>query len=191
MTRTGIFGGSFNPVHNGHVRLAQALVEGNWVDEVWMMVSPQNPLKAHADLADEHVRLELARLAVAGVQGVYVSDFEFYLPRPSYTWRTLERLEESYPDRSFTLIMGADNWRIFPQWRRSDDLLLRYSIIVYPRGEAAVDEHALPPNVRLFNAPLFPWSSTEIRQRIRSGESVRGMVPPAVARAIARKHLYV
>lgn len=190
MTRTGIFGGSFNPVHFGHVRLAQALVERKWVDEVWLMVSPQNPLKAQADLADEHVRLELARLAVADVSGVGASDFEFQLPRPSYTWRTLERLEEAFPDRSFTLIMGADNWRIFPQWRRSEDILFRYSIIVYPRGGSAVDELALPPNVRLFHAPLFPWSSTVIRSRIRQGESISGMVPPGVAKAIAQKRLY-
>ena len=125
MTRTGIFGGSFNPVHFGHVRLAQALVERKWVDEVWLMVSPQNPLKAQADLADEHVRLELARLAVADVSGVGASDFEFQLPRPSYTWRTLERLEEAFPDRS---ILAADPpWTSLHCRPTSDCFMLRCS----------------------------------------------------------------
>lgn len=190
MKRIGIFGGSFNPIHNGHLGLASAFVARRWVDEVWLMVSPQNPLKQHAGLMDENVRLELARLAVEGVSGVQASDFEFHLPRPSYTWRTLAALEETYRDDVFVLIMGADNWQIFPQWKKAADLLRRYEIIVYPRPGIAVDASSLPEHVRLFDAPLFPWSSTEIRQRLHAGLPIDGMVPEAVARVIGERHLY-
>lgn len=190
MKRIGIFGGSFNPVHNGHVGLARALVLQNWVDEVWLLVSPQNPLKQRAELADEQIRFRLAGLAVAEIPGVEASDFEFNLPRPSYTFRTMEALEAVCPEAKFSLIMGGDNWNIFPHWKKYEQLLERYAIIVYPRPGFIVDTSNMPQNVRLFEAPLYPWSSTDVRNRIHSGLPVDHMLPSAVAHEINRLHLY-
>ena len=106
MIRTGIFGGSFNPIHNGHISLARQLREKAGLDEVWLMVSPQNPLKAQADLLDDQIRMEMARLAVEGETGIIASDYEMHLPKPSYTWNTLEALKRDYPDREFVLMIG-------------------------------------------------------------------------------------
>ena len=110
MKRTGLFGGSFNPIHNGHISLALQLKEQAGLDEVWLMVSPQNPLKLASDLLDDEQRLQMARLAVEHVEGIVVSDYEMHLPRPSYTWNTLEALKQDFPDCEFVLMIGGDNW---------------------------------------------------------------------------------
>ena len=122
MTRTGIYGGSFNPIHNGHVSLARHLIGQGLVDEVWLVVSPQNPFKADASLLDEQCRLSLARLAVEHEPGIEVSDVEFALPRPSFMSSTLRTLSARYPQREFSLIIGADNWVRFPQWHEAHRL---------------------------------------------------------------------
>ena len=132
--RTGIFGGSFNPVHKGHIALAEQILQLGLLDEIWLMVSPQNPLKENNDLWDDQFRLQLARLAVAGHPNIQVSDFEFGLPRPSYTYCTLRALKKTYPQHSFTLIIGADNWNCFHKWINYDEILKEYPIIVYPRA---------------------------------------------------------
>ena len=129
---TGIYGGSFNPIHEGHVCLAKALAESGFVDEMWLLVSPQNPFKVNAELLDDEERLHLARLAVADVPGVEVCDREFTLPRPSYMYNTLTALSAEHPDREFVLVIGADNWERFPDWYRSKDILSAYRVIVYP-----------------------------------------------------------
>ena len=124
MIRTGIFGGSYNPIHIGHLALANYLCEYGELDELWFMVSPQNPFKAHSsDLWDDNLRLELVRLAVEGYPKLHASDFEFHMPRPSYTVNTLEKLREAYPDREFILIIGADNWLSFPRWKDADIIM--------------------------------------------------------------------
>ena len=115
--KVGLFGGSFDPVHRGHLALAQYLLECGAVEEVWLMVSPLNPLKSGTQLSPDAERLEMARLAAADVPGVVVSDFELHLPRPSYTWRTLRALREAHPDIEFSLIVGADNWLVFDRWQ--------------------------------------------------------------------------
>ena len=127
---TGIYGGSFNPIHEGHISLAKALAESGLVDEMWLLVSPQNPFKVNADLLDDEERLRLARLAVADVQGVEVCDREFSLPRPSYMYNTLRALSKEHPDREFVLVIGADNWERFPDWYRSKAILSQYRINV-------------------------------------------------------------
>ena len=124
--RTGIYGGSFNPIHLGHVSLAKALAESSLVDEMWLLVSPQNPFKANANLLDDEKRLRLTRLAVSDVPGVEVCDREFFLPRPSYMFNTLTALSREHPDREFVLVIGADNWERFPDWYRSSDILARH-----------------------------------------------------------------
>ena len=176
MIRTGIFGGSFNPIHNGHISLALQLKEKAGLEEVWLMVSPQNPLKQSCDLLDDEMRLEMARLAVEGVEGITVSDFEMHLPRPSYTWNTLEALSKDYPERQFVLMIGGDNWKSFDRWYRADDIKKNYEITVYTRTPG--------------DAGYIDISSTDIRQRIHEGKSIHRLVPKAVADYIKEKGLY-
>ena len=133
MKRIGIFGGSFNPIHLGHTALAAYICEQGLVDEVWLMVSPQNPLKLDLTLLDEQERLTMARLAVVPYPTLRACDFEFTLPRPSYTYHTLQALREAYPDHEFSLIIGEDNWQCFDRWYRGEDIARKTPIIVYPR----------------------------------------------------------
>ena len=167
---TGLFGGSFNPIHTGHIRLGQWLVGKGIVDELWFMVSPLNPFKqGDNDLLDDKARLQLAQLAVEGRRGLRVSDFEMHLPRPSYMVRTLEQLRLRYPNHEFCLIIGSDNWVRFPQWKESEEILRHHKLLVYPRPGYPIDAATLPRGVRLVNTPLLDISSTEIRMGIRSG----------------------
>ncbi len=181
MIRTGIFGGSFNPIHNGHISLARQLREKAGLDEVWLMVSPQNPLKAQADLLDDQIRMEMARLAVEGETGIIASDYEIHLPKPSYTWNTLEALKRDYPNREFVLMIGGDNWQLFDKWYRADDIRNQYQIIVYPRRgcKGGID-----------GLELIDISSTEIRDCIQAGKTIDHLVPKAVAEYIKEHELY-
>lgn len=189
MRRIGVFGGSFNPIHLGHLAVAQAVIHQNLVDEVWLMVSPQNPLKqAATDLAPEQDRLALARLAVKDCSNVFVSDFEMLLPRPSYTWRTMEALQEKYLEQRFSLIIGADNWLNFNRWAQHEALLAAYPLLVYPREGYPISADTLPPSVHLIDAPLFPFSSTTIRESIKNGASVEQQIPTSIL--TAAKTLY-
>ncbi len=162
----GLYGGSFNPIHTGHIRLGQWLVRHDLVDELWFLVSPQNPLKPAAGLLDDDARLSLARLAIGRKRRLRVSDFEFHLPRPSYMVTTLEGLREAYPGHDFALVIGADNWYRFPQWYQSDVILAHHRILVYPRPGFPIDGSQLPPTVSLVNTPLYDLSSTQIREAI-------------------------
>lgn len=189
MRRIGIYGGSFNPIHTGHISLAQHILSAARLDGVWLVVSPQNPLKAgNGSLIDDEVRLRLARKALEGVSGISVSDSEFHMPRPSYMWHTLRHLSETNPDVSFTLIIGADNWLDFDRWYRSRDIIAAYNVIIFPREGYPVDATKLPQGVCLVNTPLFPISSTEIRQKVARGESITGLVPAAIEEDVM--HIY-
>ena len=181
MIRTGIFGGSFNPIHQGHISLARQLREKAGLDEVWLMVSPQNPLKASADLLDDEMRMQMVRLAVEGEEGIIACDYEMHLPKPSYTWNTLQALSQDYPDREFVLMIGGDNWDLFDKWYHADDIRENYQIIVYPRRGFKGGIEGLD---------LLDISSTEIRQRIKDGESISQLVPEAVAEYITKHKLY-
>ncbi len=181
MVRTGIYGGSFNPIHNGHIALARQMLNAGLMDEVWFVVSPLNPLKkAQSDLLSDELRLEMTRLALEQEQGMMAQDFEFHLPKPSYTWNTLQAMSAHYPDRQFILIIGADNWELFPRWYHYQDILEHYSLVVYPREGTTIDADSLPPNVKLLNAQLYKVSSTQVRQRIKQGKSVRNLIPPSI-----------
>lgn len=190
MKRIGIFGGSFNPVHLGHTALAAAICEQGLVDEVWLVVSPQNPLKRNADLLDEEVRLTMVRLAVADYPMLQACDFEFRLPRPSYTYHTLQALREAYPDCEFSLIVGEDNWESFGRWYRSDEILRMTPIIVYPRSGSVTMVTPVDCRLSIVNSPLLPYSSTEIRTLIASGQDVCHMLHPDVAQYIHQYNLY-
>ena len=173
--KIGLFGGSFNPVHTGHVALARQLLQTLALDEVWLMLSPQNPLKPAGSLLSDHIRLELLQAALQGETGLKACDYELHLPLPSYTWQTLQQLEQDYPQHQFTLLIGADNWVIFHKWFRSDDILRRYPIAIYPRPGIELESSQLPEHVRLIDATLLDISSTAIRQRIALGQSISGM----------------
>ena len=187
--KTGIYGGSFNPIHVGHVSLAKALAESGLVDEMWLLVSPQNPFKVDADLLDDDERLRLARLAVADVPGVEVCDREFSLPRPSYMYNTLQALSQEHPDREFVLVIGADNWERFPDWYRSKDILASFRVIIYPRPGYKLGK--LPRRVKLADTPLLDISSTDIRRRIASEPDYDGEgLAPSVWQEIREKGYY-
>lgn len=185
--RIGVFGGSFNPIHVGHIGLARQIMQKARLDEVWFIVSPLNPFKKSAtDLLDDRLRLLLARKALEGEPGLVASDYEFHLPKPSYTWNTLQHLQADYPACSFVLIVGADNWRAFDRWAHPDYILANFEIAVYARKDCPVDEASLPAGVKLVDAGLYPVSSTEIRRRAHEGKPVSGLVPPQIEGAVTR-----
>ena len=165
------------------------MAETEFVDEIWLLVSPQNPFKVDDCLLDDALRLRLTRMAVAHEPKVEVCDREFTLPRPSYMYNTLTALSQEHPDREFVLVIGADNWERFHRWYRSDDILSAYRLIVYPRpGYACCN---VPPNVTVVDTPLLDISSTEIRRRIASEPDYNGEgLPPVVWEEIKEKNLY-
>ena len=169
--------------------MAKALAESGLVDEMWLLVSPQNPFKVDANLLDDDERLRLAQLAVEEVPGVEVCDREFSLPRPSYMYNTLKALSKEHPDRDFVLVIGADNWERFPDWYRSKDIRSTYRIIIYPRPGYTLPK--LPRRVKVADTPLLDISSTEIRQRIASEPDYDGDgLPAAVWEEIKEKGYY-
>lgn len=178
--RTGIYGGSFNPIHNGHIAIARAMLDCGAVDEVWLMVSPQNPLKQSADLLDEQLRLDMTRRATADIPCVTACDYEFHMPRPSYMWHTLQSLSRDYPDREFTLLIGADNWQVFDRWYHADDIIAHYPIRIYPRRGYDIEASTLPQNVKPVDTGLYDVSSTMVRERIRRGEDVSQLIPASI-----------
>lgn len=192
MIRTAVYGGTFDPPHSGHLMVARAALDAGLADEVWMLPSPLNPLKKGNEISAEETRLEMVRLAVAGEKGIVASDFEFHLPSPSYSIRTLRALKETFPDRQFMMLVGGDNLANFHLWREHDAILAEFGLVVYPRpGEeipAGLTHHPgvclIPPTA------LSPVSSSEIRSRVAQGLSIEGMVAPAVERFILDNHLY-
>lgn len=178
MIRTGFYGGSFNPIHNGHIALARRFLEDMKLDEVWFVVSPQNPFKRESnDLLDNQQRLQIVQTAIADEPRFHATDYEFRLPTPSYTWRTLQHLAQDEPEREFTLLIGADNWASFNRWNHHEDILAHHRIAVYPRRHFPIAPATLPPNVTLLRTPLYDISSTNIRHRIRQGMSVADVLP--------------
>lgn len=185
MRRIALFGGSFSPVHLGHIALAKAALRQLGLDEVWLVVSPHNPLKTASELWDEQLRLRLVREAVADVKGLEACGVELEMPRPSYTCMTVSRLRELYPDCRFTLLIGGDNWQLFDRWRQWRELLSACDVAVYPRG--AADKASAGANPRLapyspvwIDAPKINISSTEVRRRIAAGEAINSLVPQCV-----------
>lgn len=178
--KTGIYGGSFNPIHNGHIALARHLLQEAELDEIWFVVSPQNPFKVQQQLLDDDKRLLLVRKALAPYPQLVASDFEFSLPRPSYMWHTLQGMSAQWPDRELHLIIGADNWLCFDRWYHADDIRSTYPIIIYPRQGYDIVPSALPQGVRLVNTPLYNVSSTEIRADVAAGRDISGKVPSTI-----------
>ena len=190
--RIGIYGGSFNPIHKGHTELAASIVQQGLVDELWLLVSPLNPLKQGetSDIAEYEHRLSMARLATEDIEGVKVSDFEKNLPLPSYTITTLGELHKAYPEHEFVLVIGADNWERFPRWYHAQEIIDPYSILIYRRPGCEMDETLLPPSVQVVDTPLYDISSTEIRESVKKGRMPLKWVDRKVATYIRVHHLY-
>jgi len=163
--RTGFYGGSFNPIHKGHLALGDYLIDHRLVDECWFVVSPQNPLKKTADPADAEDRLKAVSKALEGHKNCVVSDIEFELKRPSYTVQTLRYAAEKYPEREFILLIGGDNLEVFTKWKEYNYLLENFDILVYPRPGCS---NRIPENwkrVKLLEGVMIDISSTEIRAK--------------------------
>lgn len=190
--RIGIFGGSFDPIHSGHAIIAQHIIGSGAIDRLWLMVSPLNPLKeGRPRLVSDADRLRMVEMVSRPMQGVETTAFEFTLPRPSYTIDTLNALQAKFPDDEFYLIIGADNWEVFDKWRNSDEILAKYHVLVYPRLGHKVNIPAeLGERVQLVDAPIIELSSTEIRNRLAHGKSVRYYVPDEVFNYIRHHNLY-
>lgn len=190
--RIGIYSGSFNPVHVGHISLVEYVVKQNIVDQVWLIRSPQNPLKVNSSLLSDEHRAEMLRLATKGRQGLSISTIEDNLPKPNYTINTLRALQEEYPDEEFYLIIGADNWDIFDKWKDWDIIIRDFHLIVYPRPGyeyPEIDQESFP-TVQVVDAPQFDLSSTEIRDLIKEGEPITGYVDEKVEEYIIANNLY-
>ena len=183
MKKVGLFFGSFNPIHIGHLILSNYILEHSDMDELWIVVSPQNPFKEKKTLLNDHNRLDMVELAVKNYPKIRASNIEFSLPKPSYTIDTLTYLKEKYPNYSFALIMGEDNLEGLKKWKNSEKIISDYQIIVYPRYFEKQDkeEHYLKhDNIKLINAPIIELSATEIRKMIKENKNVRPMLPPEV-----------
>lgn len=191
LPRIGILGGSFNPVHAGHIMLADYIVRFTPLSQIWLMLSPLNPLKADSSqLIDDRDRLEMLRIATENNPRLRPCDIELSMPRPSYSFDSLSLLSELYPRTRFSLIIGSDNWLIFDRWKHHDKIIRRFDPIIYPRPGYDVDPESLPPNVTLVNAPTIDISSTFIRDAIAAGKRMDAFLPPGVAEYINDNHLY-
>lgn len=190
----GLFFGSFNPIHNGHLAIARYLIDNGYCEEVWFVVSPMNPFKQDRSLLEESRRLDIVRAAIAGEPCMKACDIEFGMPRPSYTVDTLCKLSEEYKDKikqgektGFALIIGGDNLRDFHLWKDYQKIAANHRIFVYPRPGIDVSGVNFP-NVVLVQAPLFPVSSTEIREKVRKGEDIAPFVAEGTLTAICEAY---
>lgn len=185
--RIGLFFGSFNPVHNGHIGIARYLLDNGYCDKLWFVISPCNPFKVNQALLLEQDRLEMVKTAIAGDERMSACDIEFSMPKPSYTVDTLRLLSSRYPDCLFKLIIGEDNLCNFHLWKDDQWIRTHYPLLVYPRKgfECSGEEY---PGISFVDAPLFPYSSTEIRDRIRSGGDISDWVPSCLRSLVIKKY---
>jgi len=188
--KTGLFFGSFNPIHIGHLIIANHMATQTDLENVWFVVSPHNPLKPKKTLANDYDRLHLARLGIGDNPLLEVSAIEFGLPKPSYTVDTLAHLKDKYPDRAFALIMGADNLATLHLWKNYEHILEHYDLYVYQRPGVDMGERADHPRVHIAQAPLLDISATYIRDCIRNGKSVRYLLPDPVFAYLEHSNMY-
>jgi nicotinate-nucleotide adenylyltransferase len=189
--KIGLFFGSFNPIHAGHLIIAGYMAEYTDLDQIWLVVSPHNPLKNKEELIRMYDRLEMAKLATENSEKIRVSDIEFSLPQPSYTIDTLAFLKEKHPEHEFSLIMGADNLHSLKKWKNYELILRDYKIFVYPRPGYENSELIDHPSVFITETPLMEISSTFIRKAFKEGKSIRFFVPDNVLEFIESKNLYL
>lgn len=188
--KIGLLFGSFNPVHVGHLIIANYMANYTALDKVWLVVSPQNPLKKYGDLINTYDRLEMCKLATDNSTNIEVSDVELKLPQPSYTIDTLAHLKEKYPQHEFALIMGSDNLVSLPKWKNYKLILRDYQIYVYPRPGYENTDLATHPSVTITMTPLMELSATFIRKSLSEKKNVQYFVPDPVLNFIESKNLY-
>ncbi len=200
--KIGLYFGTFNPIHVGHLIIANHMAEHSDLEQIWMVVTPHNPLKKKSTLLDNHHRLEMVHLATQGYPKIKPSDFEFKLPQPNFTVNTLVRLEEKYPQHKFALIMGEDNLKTLHKWKNYEVLLNNYAIYVYPRMESSDKtsdvlaqevskmEILIHPNVKMIEAPVVEISSTFIRNNIKEGKNIQPLLPEKVWQYIDHNLFY-
>ncbi|MBQ7533832.1 MAG: nicotinate-nucleotide adenylyltransferase [Bacteroidales bacterium] len=188
--KVGLFFGSFNPIHNGHLMLANYLAEYGGLDEIWFVVSPQNPFKDKKSLLADRHRLYMVEMAIKDDERFQVCDIEFYMPQPSYTIDTLTRLQERHPNTDFYLICGMDNIESFKKWKNYEAILQYHHLMVYPRKGYSSNELVDHPSVTVVEAPEIEVSSTFIRNAIGEGKDVRYFVPKEVYKYIVDMHFY-
>jgi nicotinate-nucleotide adenylyltransferase len=187
----GLYFGSFNPIHHGHLLIAMYVLQHTQLQQLWFVVSPQNPLKPSATLLNEYQRFFLVQLAIEGESGLKASDIEFKLAKPSYTVDTLAYLQEKYPANEFSIIMGSDSFQNLPKWKNYDWLLRQYPLYIYKRPEhETLPDYPSAKSICILDAPLLPISSTDIRKKIKKGESIRYLVPDAVRMEIEKSGYY-
>ena len=187
---TGLFFGSFNPIHQGHLILAQSILNLTELNEIWFVVSPHNPLKAKSSLLNQYERMHMVELALKGHEGMQPNAIEFSLPQPSYTIHTLTHLEEKYPIRKFSLILGADNLEGFAKWKHYELILERYPLLVYPRVGHTRNPFPDHANIHLVNAPVVELSSTMIRNFIQQNKPIDFLVPDTVRDFLLKEGYY-
>lgn len=185
----GLYFGSFNPIHHGHLIIANFVCQNSNLDQLWFVVSPQNPLKPSAGLLNEYHRLYLVNMAIDGENKLRASDIEFKLPRPSFTIDTLTYLQEKYPQHQFSVIMGSDSYQNIGNWKNYQQILTDYRVFVYLRAGFEINSNA-NANITIMNAPLLQISATHIRNNIRSKKSIRYLVPDKVMEEIERNGYY-
>ncbi len=188
--KTGLFFGSFNPIHTGHLVIAQTMLESTDMENIWFIVSPQNPFKKRGNLAHEEDRYNMVQAATYDNYKFRVSDIEFTMPRPSYTVDTLAYLGEKHPDHEFSLIIGEDNLKSFHKWKNADFILDNYRLYVYPRPGGSEEKWKIHPSVSFVDAPLIDISATKIRKLVKEGKSITYLVPQAVEAYIRDKGVY-
>lgn len=190
--KIGLYFGTFNPIHVGHLIIANHMAEHADLDQVWMVVTPHNPLKKKSTLLADHHRLEMVFLATQDFPKIKPSDIEFKLSQPNYTVNTLVHLEEKYPEHTFSLIMGEDNLKSFHKWKNYEAILAHHEIYVYPRLDATAENPLFKNHskIHLIDAPVVEISSTSIRENIKKGKNVLPLLPPKVWEYIDHNNFY-
>lgn len=189
--KVGLYFGSFNPIHNAHIKLGEFLIDNLLVDEVWFVLSPCNPLKNQVELLDEYLRLDMLMLAIKEFPKFKVSDLEFVMPIPSFTIDTLHEFSSQFPENQFKLLIGSDNALIFEKWKNPTQILKEYQVLVYPRNGYDFSEVVdLYPQMKLLNTPFYDISSTQIRESIAQKKDVTKWLHPAVYEFIIENNLY-
>jgi len=187
--KIGLYFGSFNPVHSGHLIIANHILNETGLEKIWFIVSPQNPFKTSATLLNEYDRLHLLKSATEDDSRIKISDIEFALPKPSYTSTTLSHLQDRYPEHAFSIIMGSDSFQNLHKWKNFEFITKNYLIYIYLRAGFQIDNH-IQAKLTIVNAPLLQISATQIRQLIKEGKSIRYMVPEKVREEIEKGHYY-
>lgn len=181
--KVGLYFGSFNPIHTGHLIIANHILNETSIKNIWFVVSPKNPLKSSGSLLNEYDRLHLVNLAIDGTPSFKASDIEFHLPKPSYTTHTLSYLKDKYPSYLFYIIMGTDSFQNLPQWKAYETIIKNYPLLIYKRPYFdIIDDYGA--NIQVLQAPLLEISATYIRQQVEAGKSIKYLVPPKVEEEI-------